>query len=138
MRCRTLVDEFSNLSRTYRSKGKLELKSNDARNYKEDCHRLAGAAESWVAYQVTGAVRAIRLYAFGDQEAPELVFRTGHEGGKGQILMAQTQDYYAGKEMYNLKWPRLYTVSAVPAGTSEFLIEFRNPAQLSRLEIEYE
>ncbi len=138
IRCRTLVDELPNLFRTYRKGGKLELRSNDARNYKEDCHRLLGTDGAWIAYKVTGRITGARVYAFGVQGAPALQFRAGEEGGKGTILRARTSDFYAGKEMYNFHWPRLYILEALPGDDSSLTIEFQNETQISRVEIEYE
>ncbi len=138
IRCRTLVDELPNLSRAYRQGGKLELRNNDARNYKEDCHRLWGAVGASLIYKVAGRISAARIYAFGDQGAPALQFRAGEEGGKGAILSARASDFYAGKEMYNFRWPRLYTLEALPGDDSSLTIEFQNETQLSRVEIEYQ
>jgi len=137
IRCRTLVDELPNLSRTYRKGGKLELRNNDARNYKEDCHRLWGAAGAWIAYQVPSRIIAVRVYAFGEQGEPALDFFAGSEPGKGQALTARTQDFYAGKEMYNFRKPRLYNLEGVPGETSALTIQFRKDTQISRVELEY-
>lgn len=138
IRCRTLVDELRNLSLTYRASGKLELRSNDARNFKEDCHRLRGVAGDWVAYQITGKITAVRVYAFGQEGEPGLEFRSGAEGGKGDILTAQTKDFNGGKDMYNFRWPRLYTVAALPGDGSAVTIQFQKETQIGRVEIEYE
>ncbi len=138
IRCRTLVDELSNLSRTYRQGGKPELRSNDARNYKEDYHRLWGAPGAWITYRVPGRIIAARIYAFGDQGEPALEFLAGSEPGKGQRLTARAQDFYAGKEMYNFRWPRLYTLEGVPGDGSALTIQFRKDTQISRVEIEYQ
>ena len=138
IRCRTLVDEFSNLSRTYRKGGKLELRSNDARNYKEDYHRLWGGPGAWVAYHVPGRIIAARIYAFGEEGEPGLEFLAGSEPGKGPKLTARTKDFYAGKEMYNFRWPRLYTLEDVPGDGSALTIQFRKQTQISRVEIEYQ
>jgi mannan endo-1,4-beta-mannosidase len=134
----TLVDELRNLSRTYRKGGKLELRSNDARNYKEDCHRLRGAPGAWIAYHVPGRILAARVYAFGEQGEPALEFFAGSEPGKGRALTARAQDFYAGKEMYNFRWPRLYTLEGVPGDGSALIIQFRKDTQISRVEIEYQ
>jgi hypothetical protein len=138
MRCRTLVDELPNLSRTYRKGGKLELRGNDARNYKEDCHRLWGAPGAWITYRVTGRIIAVRVYAFGEQDEPALEFLAGSEGGKGNALTARARDFYAGKEMYNFHRPRLYTLEDVPGDGSALTIQFRKDTQISRVEIEYQ
>ena len=65
------------------------------------------------------------------------LFTGGSEPGKGPALPARTQDFYAGKEMYNFRWPRLYTLEALPGDTSALTIQFRKDTQISRVEIEY-
>jgi len=137
IRCRTLVDEMRNTSLTYRSGGKPELRSNDARNYKEDCHRLSGMPGDWIAYQVTGKIKAVRVYAFGAQTEPGLEFRSGNDG-KGELLVPQTEDFYAGKEMYDFKRPRCYTLAALPGDTASVTILFQKETQIGRVEIEYQ
>jgi hypothetical protein len=132
-----LVDEMSNLSRTYRRSGKLELKSNDARNFKEDCHRLAGEPGAWIVYHVTGSIRAVRVYAFEDQSRQALEFRIGDSAGQGELLKLKTQDFYAGKDMYNFRPPKLYTLETMPLKCSDLVIEFKNETQIGRVEIEY-
>ncbi len=137
MRCRTLVDELPNLSHTYRKGGTLELKSNDARNYKEDCHRLLGKAGAWISYHITGQIIAARIYAFGEQGEPALEFRAATEGGKGETVSAKTQDFFAGKDMYNFRPPRLYTLGALPGNSPDLVIQFTKDTQIGRVEIEY-
>lgn len=137
IRCRALVDELSNLSRVYRHGGALELRSNDARNYKEDCHRLLGQPGAWVAYHVTGKIMGVKIYAFGEQGEPGLELRAGHEGGEGVIFDAQTQDFFAGQDMYNFRHPRLYRLGPASGGGSDLLIRFTSATQIGRIEIEY-
>ncbi len=138
IRCGTLVDELKNLSRTYRKNGKLELRSNDARNFKEDCHRLWGAPGAWISYKAPGRITAARIYAFGEQGEPALEFLAGSEGEASAALAAHTQDFFAGKEMYNFHWPRLYTLDAVPGDSSAVTIRFQKETQISRVEIEFQ
>jgi hypothetical protein len=138
IRCRTLVDEMKNLSLTYRKSGKLELRSNNARNYKEDCHRLWGGPGAWIAYRVGGPIVAVRVWAFGEQGEPGLAFRAGCEGEKGNTLTPRTQDFNAGKDMYDFRWPRLYTLEALPGAAAEMTIQFQKETQIARVEIEYE
>ena len=116
MRCRTLVDEFQNTFLIYRKEGKIELKSNDARNYKEDCHRLWGASGMWIAYQITGKIKAVRVYAFDEKGEAGLQFHAGVDGGKGVRCEARRAfgNFYAGKGLYNYRAPRLYTLDSLP------------------------
>lgn len=138
MRCRTLVDEFQNTFLIYRKEGKIELKSNDARNYKEDCHRLWGASGMWIAYQITGKIKAVRVYAFDEKGEAGLQFHAGVDGGKGVKLAARSETFYAGKELYNYRAPRLYTLDSLPGDASGLSIAFEKETQISRVEIEYE
>lgn len=138
MRCRSVVDEFQNTFLIYRKAGKVELRMNEARNYKEDCHRLRGEPGAWIAYRITGKIKAVRVYAFDESGAAGLNFFAGSDGSNGPKLAATSQTFYAGKELYNYRAPRLYTLDALPDGTSEVCISFAHETQLSRLEIEYE
>jgi hypothetical protein len=138
IRCRTLVDELSNLSHSYRKGGKLELRTNDARNYKEDCHRLWGAPGAWIGYHLPGRILAARIYAFGEQGEPNLEFTAATEPNAGGKIDATAKDFYAGKDMYNFRWPRLYTLSALPGNGADLVIQFQKETQIGRIEIEYE
>ena len=137
MRCRTLVDELRNTFLTYRKEGKLELKSNDARNYKEDCHRLSGAPGAWIAYQITGRITAVRVYAFDEKDGAGLAFHAGADGPKGANLTAHSEARFAGKDMYNYRAPRLYQLGSLPVETSGISLVFEKETQISRVEIEY-
>ena len=138
MRCRTLVDEFQNTFLIYRKDGKVEFRSNEARNYKEDCHRLWGTNGNWIAYQVSGKIKAVRVYAFDEKGEAGLAFHSGDDGTKGAKLTARSETFFAGKEMYNYRAPRLYTLDALPGDASGLTIAFEKETQISRVEIEYE
>lgn len=138
MRCRTLVDEFQNTFLIYRKDGKVELRSNDARNYKEDCQRLWGTNGTWIAYQITGKIKAVRIYAFDEKGEAGLQFYAGVDGGKGGKLAARSETFFAGKELYNYRAPRLYTLDVLLGAMSGLSITFEKETQISRVEIEYE
>jgi hypothetical protein len=138
MRCRTLVDELRHTFLIYRQHGKLELRSNDARNFKEDCHRLRGEPGAWIAYRVTGRLGAVRVFAFDEKGGAGLQFHAGVAGPQGAKLAARSEVFFAGKDMYNFRVPRRFTVSEFPANTSGLSIVFEKETQLGRIEIEYE
>jgi mannan endo-1,4-beta-mannosidase len=137
LRCHTLVDEMLNASRTYRRGGKLEFKSNDARNYKEDCHRLLGSPGAWVSYHVPGAIKTVRVYSFGDQDGQRFEFRAGAQPSEGPVLASRSEDFFAGKDMYDFRPPRLDTIEGGADAPKDVLIEFKKEAQIGRIEIEY-
>lgn len=138
MRCRTLVDEFQNSFLIYRKDGQTELRSNDARNYKEDCQRLWGTNGAWIAYQVTGKIKAVCVSAFDEKGEAGLGFYAGVGGTNGVKLPARSETFFAGKELYNYRAPRLYTLDTIPNDASGLSIAFEKETQLSRVEIEFE
>lgn len=138
MRCRTLVDELRNTFLIYHQDGKMELRSNDARNFKEDCHRLRGEPGAWIAYQITGRIRAVRVYAFDEKGEAGLQFRAGVAGGRGAKLAARSEVFFAGKDMYNFRVPRLFTLAELSVNTSGVSLVFEKETQIGRVEIEYE
>ena len=73
---RTLVDELWNDSRIFLKEGKLAFAENEARKFKEDCHRLAGVAKSAVVYYAPGGIQAVRAFLFtqSDQPAVRVLF----------------------------------------------------------------
>lgn len=140
LRCHTMVDEFRNTFLIYRQAGKIELRTNEARNYKEDCHRLHGEPETWLAYRITGKIKTVRVFAFDGSGPASLNFFAGSDGATGQKLEPNSQTFYAGTELYNYQAPRLYTlqVDAATGELSELSIAFTRATQLSRVEIEYQ
>lgn len=138
LRCRTLVDELRNTFLIYRQHGKIELRSNDARNFKEDCHRLRGEPGAWIAYQITGRIGTVRVYAFDEKGEAGLQFHAGVDGAKGTKLAARSEVFFAGKDMYNFRVPRLFTLTDFPANTAGLSLVFEKETQIGRLEIEFE
>jgi hypothetical protein len=92
----------------------------------------------WIAYQITGKIKAVRVYAFDEKGEAGLVFHSGNDGMKGAKLTARSETFFAGKELYNYRAPRLYTLDALPGDTSGLSIGFEKETQISRVEIEYE
>ncbi len=137
IRCRTLVDELWNLARVYRRGGKLELKTDDCRNYKEDCHRLWGTNGAWIAYHVPGPILGARVYAFGQNDKPELEILAGNDPDKAAKLAVRRNDFPAGNEMYKFRPPALLSTGPLPDKGSDVVIRFTAEAQISRVEIEY-
>ena len=67
---RTLVDELWNDARWFLKEGKVRFVENEARKFKEDCHRAAGEAGSAIVYYVPGPVQSVRTFAFGPTDQP--------------------------------------------------------------------
>ena len=69
---RTLVDEFWNDSRIFVKEGNLRFVENEARKFKEDCHRLAGQSKCAVIYHAPGGIEAVRVFLFSQSDQPAI------------------------------------------------------------------
>ncbi|MGE5296083.1 MAG: hypothetical protein ACM3VT_14770, partial [Solirubrobacterales bacterium] len=134
---RTMVDELWNDSRIFVKEGKLGFAQNEARKFKEDCHRLAGVARSFVIYYVPGGIRAARAFVFtqSDQPAVRVFFSKNGQTFEPVDMATQGTATY-GEDTYGFWKARL--CSANPAAECSYVkIEFLTEAQLSRIEIDY-
>lgn len=136
---RTLVDELWNDSRIFLVQGNVRFHQNDARRYKEDCHRLSGEPGSAVVYRVDGELRSVRVYAFSraDQEPLRLsVSADGRSFDTVESRFTRTTTY--SEPVYGFLKADLYTVTP-PGPQCQYLrIEFRGETHLARIEIGYE
>jgi hypothetical protein len=148
---RTLVDELWNDSRIFLKEGKLAFAQNEARKFKEDCHRLAGVATSSVAYYVPGGIRAARAFLFTQSDQPAVRMLFSKDGKTFEPVEATTQGITThGEDAYGFWKARVCSVPAraypsadkitpdgVTTNGSYVKIEFLTEAQLSRVEIDY-
>ncbi len=152
---RTLVDELWNDSRIFLKEGSLQFVDNQARKFKEDCHRLSGSEKSAVIYRVRDGIHAVRVFLFSpsDQPAIRLLFsKDGRTFSPAGMAVAPTRTHGGDARGF---WRAL--VCSAPAGaglkpirtTSEetphdvttsgdyVKIELLAEAQLSRVEIDH-
>jgi len=146
---RTLVDELWNDARIFLKEGKLDFAQNQARKFKEDCHRLAGSAQSAVVYYVPDGIHAARVFLFApsDQPAIRMLFsKDGRTFEPVESAMTRFQTY--GEETYGFSKAQVCSVPVrayLPAEkttpgsvTANYVkIEFLTEAQLSRVEIDH-
>jgi hypothetical protein len=145
---RTLVDELWNDARVYLKEGNLQFADNQARKFKEDCHRLVGQSKSAVIYRAPGGIEAVRVFLFtqSDQPAIRLLFsKDARTFTPVEATAARTATH--GGDAYGF-WRAL--VCSVPARASKetphgvttngdyVKIEFLAEAQLSRVEIDHD
>ena len=86
---RTLVDELWNDARWFLKEGKVRFVENEARKFKEDCHRAAGEAGSAIVYYVPGPVQSVRAFAFGPTDQPGVRLSGSADGRQFTPLEAQ-------------------------------------------------
>jgi len=132
-----LVDELWNDSRIFLKEGTLTFAENEARKFKEDCHRLAGVAKSAVVYRAPGGVSQVRVFVFtqSDQPAVRILFsKDGQEFEPVDIAVASTR--VQGDDAYGSWKAQLCSASPGPTSGDHVKIEFVVEAQLSRVEID--
>ncbi len=145
---RTLVDELWNDARIFLKEGDLQFVDNQARKFKEDCHRLAGRSKSAVVYRAPGGIEAMRVFLFTQSDQPpiRLLFsKDARAFTPVEATMTQTATH--GGDAYGF-WRAL--VCSVPVRASgetphgvttngDYVkIEFLAEAQLSRVEIDHD
>ena len=148
---RTRVDELWNDSRIFLKEGKLAFVENEARKFKEDCHRLAGAPKSAVVYRAPGGIREVRASVFtqSDQPAVRIYFSKDARTFEPVEVTANTTAVQ-GDDAYDSWKAQVCSVpvrASLPAkkitpdgvttnGYDYVKIEFTAEAQLSRVEID--
>ncbi len=141
---RTLVDEFWNDARIFMKEGNLQFTENQARKFKEDCHRLAGQAKSAVVYRAPGGIQAVRVLLFrqSDQPVIRILFsKDGRQFTPVEPKVAGIATY--GGDAYGFWKAQVCSASQEPpeGGTPNgnyVRIEFLAEAQLSRVEIDHD
>jgi len=136
---RTLVDEIWNDSRIFVKEGKLQFVENQARKFKEDCHRLSGDSKSAVIYRAPGGIQAVRVFLFSPTDQPAIRISFSKDAQTFEPVepaMARTVTY--GEDAYGF-WKAMRYSAAPGTPPCDFVkIEFQGEAQISRVEIDHE
>jgi hypothetical protein len=136
--CRTLVDELWNDSRIFLKEGKLAFAENEARKFKEDCHRLAGVARSSVVYYAPGGIRAARVFLFTQSDEPAIRMFFSKDGKRFEPVESTIRGFTTyGEDAYGFLKARLCSAPPASSDCDYVKIEFLTEAQLSRVEIDY-
>lgn len=133
----TLVDECRNWDKTYRVRGQLELKRDEARPAKEDIHRFRGDRGDGVMYRCNGDIRSFDIFAFYPNEMEELQLSVSSDGETYQAVSAESEHYYTGTGEYNYYKPVRFFSANLPKNIRFLNIEFSSLVELSRVEITY-
>jgi mannan endo-1,4-beta-mannosidase len=136
---RTLVDEFWNDSRIFAKEGKLQFVENQARKFKEDCHRLSGESNSAIVYYAPGGIEAARIFLFSPSDQPGIGVAFSKDGKTfepAELAVARTVTY--GEDAYGFWKALLCSLNPRDAGLDFVRIEFQSETQLSRIEIDHD
>jgi hypothetical protein len=132
-----LADELQDFSRVA---GKSEgLTLNNAYNalYAEYLFRARGDTEDWLAYQVPGTIRAVKVVAFcPDGKIADLRFQAGDTALAAKRTERQLASPPGGAAGGQRRTMIQYECE-VPADQSRLKILWTGPAELDRVEIEY-
>jgi len=134
---RTLVDEFWNDSRMFAKEGKLRFVENEARKFKEDCHRLSGEANSAVVYYAPGGIQAARVFLFSPSDQPGIRVAFSKDGKAfkpAEPVVTRTATY--GEDAYGFWKAMLCSADPGESACNYVKIEFQSEAQLSRIEVD--
>ena len=134
----SLIDEMADLKKIHRYTGRLSLEAKQARQFKEDIHRLKGHQGSVVIYRTDHPIRSFNVYAFFEKNVSNFRLSGSADGKTFTPLQAESNRYFAGEDSYGYHIP-VRVEGVVPAHESyRFLkIEYTDTAQISRVEINY-
>jgi hypothetical protein len=139
MKHHTLVDELWNDSRIFVKEGNLRFTENEARKFKEDCHRLAGQGKCAIIYYAPGGIQAVRVLLFGQSDQPAIRIHFSKDGRKFEpVESAVARTTTNGEQAYGFWKAMRYSASPAEPGCDYVRIEFLAEAQLSRVEIDHD
>lgn len=133
-----LIDEMADMTQIHSHKGSLSLEAKQARQFKEDAHRLKGQQGSSIVYKTDEAICSFMLYAFFESDVSDFKIYASDNGRNYTELPVEIQNYFGDKDSYGYWVPVLYQGAVSPQQNLKYLkIEYTGPAQLSRVEIQY-
>lgn len=145
---RLLVDECADMSLVHETDGQMKVASENARQFQEDCHRLALTPGSSVTYRLDGPVSAWRVYAFATQPDAELHVAGSPDGTRYEPLQIDSKAYGLGAGDYGYMIPVLYHGQVSdqqgscrylritrPPSSPDATTDTAKPSQAERLEI---
>ncbi len=135
---RTLVDEFWNDSRLFRIEGKPAFAQNEARKFREDCHRIAGKAGDSLVYLARDGISSVRLFTFGPGDQPNLKVSLSSDDGVTYQPVQLTCDLKDAHGKANYGFWNAYECRVqadLNHDTTQLKIEFTGVAQIGRVEV---
>jgi len=135
--CKTLVDEMQDMQSIHESSGNLSLEIKQARNFKEDAHRLKGKSGDYVVYQVEPPINSWKVYSFFPREITDFKFSVSADGRDFEQVKFDRKDYFVGKGEYDYYKPVLYNNVGSGEEAKYLKIEYTSESQISCVEIKY-
>lgn len=134
----SLVDELWNDGSIFLHSKNISFEHNQARKFKEDCHRVAGPVGATVLYYVPKTMTSWRVYAFSKEGKEDFDFALSADGRQFTPVPTQRTQYTSGADnLYGYWVPILYQGDNETAGIQYLRITFKSDAQISRVQIDY-
>ena len=134
---KSLVDEMQDMKSINERSGNLSLEVKQARNFKEDAHRLKGKSGDFVVYKVEPPINSWKVYSFFPGEITDFKFSLSADGRDFKQVKFERKDYFVGKGEYDYYKPVLYNGAGSGEEAKYLKIEYTAEAQISCVEIKY-
>jgi len=131
----SIVDEFEDFSHAVAHDESLSIETKNARQYKEDIHRLKGSAGNWITYRFPQQLRSARILVFMEEAAKDFDFFVSADGSSFVKVDAKVDRFPTEVNPYGYKLPIQYEISNASAGNRFLKIVFETNAQISRVEL---
>jgi mannan endo-1,4-beta-mannosidase len=134
---KTLVDEMQDMQFIHKHSDNLSLESKQARNFKEDAHRLKGTSGDYIIYEVEAPINSWKVYSFFPENISDFKFSVSADGRDFEQVKFDRKDYFVGKGEYDYYKPVLYNGAGSGEEAKYLKIEYTSEAQISCVEIKY-
>jgi mannan endo-1,4-beta-mannosidase len=132
-----IVDELGDFSHIFARGEDLSLATANARQYKEDAHRLKGSARSWIMYRTLQPLRAAKVLAFMENTEKDFEFYLSRDGSSFNKVEPGISRFPTEVNPYGYKLPIRYELASLPPDNRFLKIVFRTEAQISRVELRH-
>ncbi len=132
-----LIDEMENFMRMYYFSDGLQLEYKNARDFKEDFHRIKGEKGAYIIYYTSYPLRDIRVFVFSNLGKDCLKLTGSRDGTDFIPLLINQESFVISTADYNYYEPILIDINDIQDEIYYLKIEFLKPSQISRVEIEY-
>jgi hypothetical protein len=134
---KTLVDEMQDMQFIHKHSDNLSLEIKQARNFKEDAHRLKGESGDYIIYKVDAPINSWKIYSFFPEEITDFKFSVSADGRDFEQVKFSRRDYFVGKGEYDYYKPVLYNGAGSGEEAKYLKIEYTSQAQVSCIVIKY-
>jgi hypothetical protein len=131
------VDEMQDMKLIHKHSNNLSLEVKQARNFKEDAHRIKGTAEDYIIYKVEPPINSWKVYTFFPDDISDFKFSVSADGRNFEQVKFSRKDYFVGKGEYDYYKPVLYKSTGSSQESKYLKIEYTAEAQISCVEIKY-